>query len=276
MQQSCVCETYREHGRPRDCAVLATTTGGGTIMAAPLEVRKLTVSYYDNKVLDDVSFTVERAGLIGIVGPNGGGKSTLIKALLGLIPHDRGEISFFGQNLRHVRRRIAYMPQRTQIDWDFPITVLETVLIGTYPTVGWIRRPGKAERDRAWACLEKVGMESCARRQIGELSGGQQQRVFIARALAQDPAMLLLDEPFAGIDRKSEETILSILEEFRDAGKTALIVHHDLRKVRDHFDEALLLNKSAVAYGRVEDVLSPERISTLYSVPLLRPLEVVV
>lgn len=242
-------------------------------MSFAIDVKKLTVSYDGARVLDDVSFAVEAGTLVGIVGPNGAGKSTLIKALLGLIPSDGGRVSFFGRSLSEVRRKIAYVPQRTAIDWDFPITVLETVLIGTYPHLGWLRRPGKKELAKAYECLERVGMHRYAKRQISRLSGGQQQRMFIARALAQDPILLFLDEPFVGVDASSEQTILSILKELRDEGKTALIVHHDLPKVREHFDEALLLNKALYGHGPAEEMVTRERIAELFAIPFLSPAE---
>ena len=243
-------------------------------MAYAVEVKELTVSYDGINVLDNVSFAVEEGTLAGIVGPNGAGKSTLLKALLGLIPRDRGQVSLLGRDLREVRRRIAYMPQRTVIDWDFPITVLETVLIGTYPRLGWLRRPGRREVAKAYECLERVGMERFAQRQISRLSGGQQQRMFLARALAQDPTLLLLDEPFAGVDAMSEQTILSILKELRNEGTTALIIHHDLAKVRDHFDEALLLNKALYGHGPALELVTPERVAELYSMSIFQQAEV--
>lgn len=239
-------------------------------MAVAIDVKELTVAYDGLRVLDDVSFAVDAGTLVGIVGPNGAGKSTLIKALLGLVPSESGRVSFFGRGLHDVRQNIAYVPQRTAIDWDFPITVLETVLIGTYPQLGWLRRPGKKELAKAYECLEKVGMERYAKRQISRLSGGQQQRMFIARALAQDPVLLFLDEPFVGVDTASEQTILAILKELRDEGKTALIVHHDLPKVREHFDEALLLNKALYGHGPATEMVTRDRIAELFAMPILQ------
>jgi len=243
-------------------------------MSAALEVRDLTVAYEGNIVLDRVTFSVGEGALVGIVGPNGAGKSTLLKAILGLIPRTRGSVQFFGRDLDQVRRGIAYMPQRSDIDWDFPITVLETVLIGTYPRLGWLRRPGKREVAKAYEALERVGMEKYAHRQIRRLSGGQQQRMFIARALAQDPVLLFLDEPFAGVDAGSERTILSILKELRDEGKTALIIHHDLAKVREHFDEALLLNRSLYGHGPAGEMVTRDRVAELFDIPILQQAEV--
>lgn len=245
-------------------------------MSTAISVRNLTVSYYDNTVLRNVSLDIDEGGLVGIIGPNGAGKTTLIKALLGLLPIDSGEISFFGHKLKQQRKWSAYVPQRSLIDWDFPINVLETVLLGTYPQLGLLRRPGRAEREWARACLEEVGMEQYANRQIGELSGGQQQRVFIARALAQRANLLLLDEPFVGIDANSEETIINILRRLRAEGKTVLIVHHDLSKVHDYFDDVVLLNKELIGYGPVEQVFNKDLLTAAFAaqLPLLQQLGV--
>ncbi|WP_054949311.1 metal ABC transporter ATP-binding protein [Numidum massiliense] len=227
-------------------------------MTPAMSVHNLYVSYYGNEVIHDVSFSVQPHNLVGIIGPNGAGKSTMLKAVLGLVPKDRGEIEIFGQAVRDVRNKVAYVPQRSDIDWDFPITVLETVLLGTYPSLGVFRRPRKKEKKWARQCLETVGMQDFANRQIGELSGGQQQRVFIARALAQNADLFFLDEPFVGIDVTSEEMIVSILKELRDAGKTVLVVHHDLSKVNNYFNELIVINKELVGCGPVEQVFQPE------------------
>lgn len=249
-------------------------------MQSVVSVDRLNVAYYGKTVVQNVSFDVPRKTLMGIAGPNGAGKSTLIKAILGLVPTATvtGKVQIFGQHVNAHRRHIAYVPQRTDIDWDFPITVIETVLIGTYPHLGLLRRPGAKERDWAYACLEEVGMSDYARRQIGELSGGQQQRVFIARALAQKPSILLLDEPFAGIDVASEKVIIRILRELRDDGKTLLVVHHDLKKVREYFDTIMLINREIVTCGPVEHHFNSETVATTYEsqFPLLEQLGVTV
>lgn len=247
-------------------------------MAAAISVQSLAVSYDDNVVLRDVSFTVEAGRIIGIVGPNGAGKTTLIKAMLGLIPIDRGKVTFFGDIVEGHRKSVAYVPQRNLIDWDFPINVLETVLLGTYPRLGLFKRPGKAEAERALACLEQVDMAQYAARQIGALSGGQQQRVFIARALAQDAHVFFLDEPFVGVDTHSEALIIDILHGLRDEGKTVFIVHHDLSKVHDYFDDVLLVNKDLIGYGPVADVFVPDLLTTAYAsqLPWLQQPEVTV
>lgn len=226
-------------------------------MTDAIVVKDLFVSYQGNQAVKDVSFTIEKGLLIGIIGPNGAGKSTLMKAILDLIPNDKGYIEVLGENIRSARKQIAYVPQRSTIDWDFPITVLDVVLIGTYPSLGIMKRPKKEHKSWALQCLHKVGMEEFKHRQIGELSGGQQQRVFLARALAQKAEVLFLDEPFVGIDVTSEETIITILRELRQQGKTTVVVHHDLSKAESYFDKLLLLNKELIHYGEVNSVLEP-------------------
>lgn len=227
----------------------------GDCMASSIQVEDMSVSYYGKQVLHDINFTVETGRLIGIIGPNGAGKSTLMKAVLGLIPHDTGTIKIEGKKIDEVREHIAYVPQRASIDWDFPITVLDTVLLGTYPKLGLFRRPKKEHREWAYQCLEKVEMESFAKNQIGELSGGQQQRVFLARALAQKADIFFLDEPFVGIDVTSEALIIAVLKELRDEGKTALVVHHDLSKVKEYFNDLIILNKELIGVGEVDKVM---------------------
>jgi manganese transport system ATP-binding protein len=234
-------------------------------MIPALKVKNLFVSYHGNEAVQNVNFTIERGNLVGIIGPNGAGKSTLLKALLHLIPKDKGEVEIDGKTFHELRKTIAYVPQRSNIDWDFPITVLDTVLLGTYPKLGLFKRPKKKEKEWAFHCLQRVGMESFAKRQIGELSGGQQQRVFLARALAQESEMLFLDEPFVGIDVSSEETIISILKELKNDSKTILVVHHDLSKVHDYFDQLILLNKELVGFGDVNQILRPDVLSKAYA-----------
>lgn len=233
-------------------------------MAPAIAVEDLYVSYDGNDVVHNVSFSIEKRNLVGIVGPNGAGKSTLIKATLGLAPKDHGTIAFCGKTVNQMRKKIAYVPQRSDIDWDFPITVEETVLLGTYPKLGYFRRPGKKEKEWAQECLIRVGMQDFGKRQIGNLSGGQQQRVFIARALAQRAEIFLLDEPFVGIDITSEEMIIQLLQELRDQGKTLLVVHHDLAKVDRYFDQLLLLNKELIGFGPVQQILRPELMMKAY------------
>ncbi|MCM3711320.1 metal ABC transporter ATP-binding protein [Sporosarcina luteola] len=233
-------------------------------MTYQVEVKDLSVSYDGENVLKNINFNVDGGKLIGIIGPNGAGKSTLMKAVLDLIHRDHGEVLIDGKPMKDVRKKVAYVPQRAAIDWDFPITVQKTVQLGTYPQVGIFRRPGRSEKQWALECLQKVGMDQFAKRQIGELSGGQQQRVFLARALAQKANIFFLDEPFVGIDVTSEALIIGILKELRDAGNSVFVVHHDLTKVEDYFDELLLLNKELITSGPVERVMQPESLKTAY------------
>ncbi|KXH87126.1 metal ABC transporter ATP-binding protein [Sporosarcina sp. HYO08] len=233
-------------------------------MKDAIAVSNLNVSYYGKEVLHNINFSIEQGKLTGIIGPNGAGKSTLLKSLLNLIGKDKGDIMLLGSNLKGVRKRIAYVPQRSTIDWDFPITVKDTVLIGTYPAIGLMKRPSRKEKAWAMQCLEKVNMAEYQDRQIGELSGGQQQRVFLARALAQKADLFLLDEPFVGIDVTSEEMIVKILKELRDEGKTIIVVHHDLKKAEEYFDELLLLNRELIAAGSVKEVYTPGIIAKAY------------
>ena len=233
-------------------------------MENSIVVRDLSASYYGEEVLHGINFSFDTGKLIGIIGPNGAGKSTLMKSMLGLIPKDDGDISFGGQSLKVMRKKIAYVPQRAAIDWDFPIVVLDAVLLGTFPGLGILRRPKKADREWAYECLKKVGMEDFSKRQIGELSGGQQQRVFLARALAQKADYFFLDEPLVGIDVSSEELIVNILKNLRDEGKSIFVVHHDLTKVNEYFEELILLNKRLIKSGTVKTVLQPELMREAY------------
>lgn len=237
-------------------------------MSNAVEVKDLSVSYSGKEVLQDINFSIEKGKLIGILGPNGAGKSTLIKSILGLIPRDKGGIKIDGKSVNSMRKEIAYVPQRSNIDWDFPITVKDTVLIGTYPKLGLFHRPKQKDKDYAMKCLEKVGMEDYCDKQIGQLSGGQQQRVFVARALAQDARFFFLDEPFVGIDVSSEEIIINILRELRDAGKTVFVIHHDLTKVEGYFDDIILINKELIGAGPVKNVFKPRLMEAAYKAPL--------
>ena len=238
---------------------------GKAAAGAPvLEIHDLTVAYHRKPVLWNVDLTVPEPRLVGIVGPNGAGKSTLIKAVLGLVPMATGHVAVFGQTLAKNRRAVGYVPQRESVDWDFPVTVLDAVLMGTYGELGWFRRPGRRQRDWATECLEKVGIADLARRQIGQLSGGQQQRVFLARALAQRAQLYFMDEPMAGVDAATERVIFELLRSLRDEGKTVLVVHHDLRTVPKYFDDVALLNMRLVAYGPVATAFTPENLRKTY------------
>lgn len=235
-------------------------------MTKTIDVSGLHVSYYGNEVVTDINFSVSSGKLIGIIGPNGAGKSTLMKAILGLIPKDKGKISFHGKSIKEVQKKVAYVPQRSNIDWDFPIIVRDTVLLGTYPKLGLFRRPKKEHKQLALNCLEQVGMKDFSERQIGELSGGQQQRVFLARSLAQGANFFFLDEPFVGIDVASEGMIIKILKQLRDEGKTVFVVHHDLTTVEEYFDDLILINKELIESGPVQTVFQPELMTRAYNV----------
>jgi manganese/zinc/iron transport system ATP- binding protein len=232
-----------------------------------LEVRRLTVSYGSRPALWDVDAGFPRGALSAIVGPNGAGKSTLLRASLGLVPSDAGQALIEGRPARSALDRVAYVPQRDAVDWDFPITVREVVEMGRYPSVGWVRRVGRRHRAVVDECLERVGMSAYARRQIGALSGGQRQRVFFARALAQEAPLLLMDEPFAGIDARTQAALLELLRDLRADGRSIVVVHHDLATVRASFDWALLLNVRAVAAGPVAQALSEENVRRAYGAP---------
>lgn len=219
-----------------------------------LHVEDLTVAYGADPVLWDIDLDIPPGVMAAIVGPNGAGKSSLLKAALGLVRPVAGHVRMFGLPLREVRRRIAYVPQRAAVDWDFPATALDVVQMGLYGRLGWLRRPGRAEREAARKALAEVGMEDYADRQIADLSGGQQQRVFLARALVQGADLYLLDEPMAGVDATTERVIVALLHRLRDAGRTIVVVHHDLQTVARYFDWLVLLNKRIVAQGPVAEV----------------------
>ncbi|MBI1290692.1 ATP-binding cassette domain-containing protein [bacterium] len=230
----------------------------------PLRVTDLTVAYQRRPVLWDIDLEIPGGTLTAVIGPNGAGKSTLIKAVLELIPRTSGRVEFFGQPLASARHRVAYVPQRESVDWDFPVTALDVVTMGLYRQVGWFRRVGARQRATATEALAKVGMDSYAHRQISQLSGGQQQRVFLARALAQDAELYLMDEPFAGVDVKTEQAIVAILKELREAGRTVIVVHHDLHTVRSYFDRVALLNMRIIAAGPVGEVFNDENLQRTY------------
>lgn len=228
--------------------------------------RNLSVAYNAEPVLRQVDFIVPQGVVMGIVGPNGAGKSTLIKAMLGLVRPLAGTAEFFGQPLARVRRRVGYMPQSTSVDWDFPTTVVDVVTMGTYGDLGWFRRPRRREKNRALAALEQVGISELSSRQIGELSGGQRQRVFLARALVQVPDLYFMDEPFQGIDAKSQQAIITVMHTLREQGKTVVVVHHDLATVRDYCDHVTLLNGHIVAAGPADRAFTKANIRTTYDV----------
>lgn len=229
-----------------------------------LETHDLTIAYDKKPVLYGIDVKIEPGQLVGIMGPNGAGKSTLIKAIMGLLKPASGWIQIFGESNISQRNRIAYVPQRREVDWDFPVTVMDVVLMGRYGHLGLFKRPGKKDRQIAMDSLEKVNMIPFAERQISNLSGGQQQRVFLARALAQQSDLYLMDEPFVGVDAATESTIIDLLQELRSEGKTLLVVHHDLPTARHYFDSLLLLNMRLVAYGPVKDIFQEELLQRAY------------
>lgn len=229
-----------------------------------LEIHDLTVSYDQNPVLWNVDLSLPAGNLIGILGPNGAGKSTLIKAIMGLISPTSGYVKVFDKPLNDVRARISYVPQRESVDWNFPASVLDVVMMGTYGKLGLFRRPGKKEKDLALKSLEQVGMNGFVNRQISELSGGQQQRVFIARALAQEADLYLMDEPFAGVDMSTETAIFQLLQEMTAAGKTVIVVHHDIHSAMTFFDWMIMLNLHLVSSGPKELVMNEEMLRKTY------------
>jgi manganese/zinc/iron transport system ATP- binding protein len=241
---------------------------GATPLA--IEVHDLTVAYGEKPVLWDIDVEVPAGVLMAIVGPNGAGKSTLIKAILGLVRAAAGQVLIHGRPYAEQRGQVAYVPQRGSVDWDFPTSVLDVVMMGRYGALGWLRRPGRRERELALAALDKVQMRDFAERQISQLSGGQQQRVFLARALVQDASIYFMDEPFQGVDAKTERAIVRVLQELRAAGRTVVVVHHDLDTVPEYFDRVLLLNVQRIADGPVEEVYTEENVRRTYGgrVPL--------
>ncbi len=231
---------------------------------SPLSIHAMTVAYQRKPVLWDVDYDAPPNKLIAIVGPNGAGKSTLIKACLGLVPRASGLVEFWGQEYKRARSRIGYVPQRESVDWDFPVSALDVVCMGRYRKIGWCRPVSRAHKDAALACLERVGMHEFAKRQISQLSGGQQQRVFLARALAQESDLYVMDEPFAGVDAATERAIVEVLRELKTTGKTVVAVHHDLQTVPEYFDDVILLNMRVVASGPVRDVFTRENLQRTY------------
>ncbi|MFN0051263.1 MAG: metal ABC transporter ATP-binding protein [Planctomycetales bacterium] len=248
-------------GTAERSALLVENAGRGL---PPIEIHDLTVSYDKRPVLWNIDVALPEGQIIGVVGPNGAGKSTLIKAILGLIPADSGWVRIFGEPLSRQRRLVGYVPQRESVDWDFPVTVRDVVLMGTYGRLGLFRRPGRGEYECCQRCLAQVGMEAYADRQISQLSGGQRQRVFLARALAQESRIYLLDEPFVGVDAATEGAIIELLRTMRSEGRTLLVVHHDLHSAAEYFDSILLLNGRLVAYGPTRDVFTPALLQTTY------------
>ncbi|MES2630135.1 MAG: metal ABC transporter ATP-binding protein [Bacteroidota bacterium] len=229
-----------------------------------IETHNLTVSYNANPVLWNIDFTLPAGELTGIIGPNGSGKTTLLKSIMGLVPLSSGFVKIFGQSLENVRDKISYVPQRETVDWDFPASVLDVVLMGRYSRKNILRSLSREDHSIAQESLEKVGMQDFAKRQISQLSGGQQQRVFIARALARQSSLFLLDEPFTGVDAASEESILNLLIDMKKEGKSIVVVHHDLHTAKAYFDWIVLLNTRLVASGPKEDIFNTELLQEAY------------
>lgn len=229
-----------------------------------IEAEHLTVSYHARPALLDVSIRIESDQLVGVIGPNGAGKSTFIKAILGFVKPDIGSVTINGRSAQQAKGEVAYVPQRGAVDWDFPITVSEVALMGRYQQIPWYGSPTRQDHEAALEALEMVRMQDFADRQIGELSGGQQQRVFMARALAQGSDILLLDEPFAGVDAATERAILEVLERAKRSGKTLVVVHHDLSTAAEYFDMLILIKQRLYAYGPPHAVLQEDLLSKVY------------
>ncbi len=231
-----------------------------------VEVEDLTVAYDAKPVLWDIDLKIPKGQLMAVVGPNGAGKTTLIKAMLGLLKPVTGEVRFLDGigDIHTLKNRIGYVPQSGSVDWDFPATVQDVVLMGCYGKLGWVRRPRKADMELTKQALAKVGMQDYANRQISQLSGGQQQRVFLARALAQEAEVYFMDEPFKGVDAKTERAIVALLKDLKEQGKTVVVVHHDLQTVPDYFDWVTLINLCVVASGPVQEVFHEENLKKTY------------
>lgn len=238
-----------------------------TMINYAVEVEDLTVAYDAKPVLWDIDLKIPKGQLMAVVGPNGAGKTTLMKAMLGLLTPVTGAVRFIDEeckDIRSLKKRIGYVPQSGSVDWDFPATVQDVVLMGCYGKLGWIKRPRKTDIELTRQVLQKVGMQDYASRQISQLSGGQQQRVFLARALAQEAEIYFMDEPFKGVDAQTEKAIILLLKEMKEQGKTVVVVHHDLQTVPDYFDWVTLINLRVVASGPVEDVFHEDNLKKTY------------
>lgn len=233
-----------------------------------LTVKNLTVAYDDTPVFSDVAVNFNAGKITGIIGPNGAGKSTLIKAILNLIKVKQGQVDYDGKSIKSVQKSIAYVEQRKDLDLTFPIDVFDLVLTGTYGKLGLFKNPGKTEKQASREALKQVSLSEFSKRQIGNLSGGQLQRVFVARAIVQQAEIIILDEPFVGIDLQSETAIMSILKQWRDAGKTIIVIHHDLNKVTKYFDDLVVLNHGIVDFGPTKEVYNPQNIERAFSADL--------
>ncbi len=229
-----------------------------------VSIKDLTVAFDKKPVLWDIDLDIPKGVLLAIVGPNGAGKTSLMKAILGIIKPVAGKIDIFGRSFKSQQKKVAYVPQRSSVDWDFPASVLDVVMMGTYGGLGWMKRPGKKEKEKALKALEKVEMREFENRQISQLSGGQQQRVFLARALVQDARIYFMDEPFVGVDAVTEKAIVKLLKTLREEGKTVIVVHHDLQTLAEYFDWVFLLNVRQIAYGPIKETLTKENLRLTY------------
>lgn len=239
-------------------------------MEKVIDLNHLTVAYGAKPVLWNISTSFKEGAMTAIIGPNGAGKSTMMKSMLDIIKPLNGTVDYYLNGKKHlyhdVKKKIAYVPQNNSVDWDFPATVLDVVVMGRYGHLGWLKRPRKSDYDLARTMLAKVGIPTFANRQISQLSGGQRQRVFLARALVQEADIYLMDEPFAGVDKKTEGIIMVLLKELREAGKSILVIHHDLQTVEEYFDEVVFVNREIVANGPVEEVFTEKNIEETYRV----------
>jgi manganese/zinc/iron transport system ATP- binding protein len=233
-------------------------------MTPPIELHDVTVSYHKRPVLWNIDLEIPEGQLIGIIGPNGAGKTTLIKAIMGLMPLSSGWVKVMGKPVKQQRHLLGYVPQRESVDWDFPVTVYDVIMMGRYGSIGLFKRPSEKDHHIVQESLKKVGMEDFAKRQISQLSGGQQQRTFLARALAQESQIYIMDEPFAGVDATTEEAIVILLKELKNRGKTLLVVNHDLQTAKSYFDSILMLNMRIVAFGPTAQVMTPDLLRKTY------------
>ena len=229
-----------------------------------IEIKHLNVSYYDHLVLNDINLNIPKGVMCAISGPNGAGKTTLVKSILNFIPHLTGSIKINGKDLKKEIDSISYVPRKESVNWQFPTTVSDVVLMGTYRELGWFKRPGKTQKDKANQAMKQLGILDLANKEIASLSGGQQQRVFLARMLCQDADIIFLDEPLVGIDKKSEQIIMNILNQLKKEGKTIIVVHHDLATIEKYFDYLVLVNHKIVASGYVKDIFTPDNINQAY------------
>lgn len=229
-----------------------------------IDIKHLNVSYYDHLVLNDINLNIPKGVMCAISGPNGAGKTTLVKSILNFIPHLTGSIKISGKDLKKEIDNISYVPQKESVNWQFPTTVSDVVLMGTYRELGWFKRPGKTQKDKANQAMKQLGILDLANKEIASLSGGQQQRVFLARMLCQDADIIFLDEPLVGIDKKSEQIIMNILNQLKEEGKTIIVVHHDLSTIEKYFDYLVLVNHKIVSSGYVKDIFTPDNINQAY------------